>query len=423
MLALLLALPLSMAAQAVSPDELSATGPDGRLQPVNDPGSLLSPGVRGAVERQLTDLRLRSSVEAVVVIPPEIGDLSAFEWSERLFSRWKIGKDDKDNGLLIMISPGSRQAYIMTGYGMEGVLPDIACKKIVDRAIIPAMREGDLDRAVAESVGLVAQAVADPAVAEELRSDQKENLRGRVSGPDPDLLWRFMCWVGAMVFLVSTVFFAGAWRDSRRGKDHYAKSMAWRRRLQIFFWLGILSVGAGLVYFLLAWLNYRKWRMRSVKCPTCGAKMHRLPEDRDNEELSASQDLEERLDTVDWDVWKCDRCGTVERFPYRTRQKQYAECPRCHTVAYGVVSDITVRPATERQAGEGIRSYECRYCHYRHDKPYKIPKKENGDAALVAGAVIGSALGRGGRGGGGGFGGFGGFGGGSTGGGGAGGSW
>lgn len=421
-------LPIVCAAQAISPDDLKALDADGRLKLVNDPGGLMSPDARQRVEARLTDLRLKSSVEAVVVIPPEIGDMPASEWCERLFTRWKIGKDDKDNGLLVMISPGSRQAFIMTGYGMEGVLPDISCKKIVERTIIPAMKQGDLDSAVEGAVDLVSKAVTDPSVADELRSEQQENLRGGVDTLSRDVLWKFLRWIALAVFLAATMLFVSAWRGARRGKDHYMKSMAWRAKMPALFWLGVVSLGAGLIYFLLAWFNYRKWRMMKVKCPTCGAKMHRLPEDKDNESLSASQDLEERLDTVDWDVWVCDRCGTVERFPYRTSQKKYTECPRCHTVAYGLVSDTVVTPATTRSEGQGVRTYECRYCHYRDDRHYRIPRKQDADAALVAGAVIGSALGRGGRGGGGsggggGFGGFGGFGGGSTGGGGAGGSW
>lgn len=424
LLALLL---MPLMARAVSPDDIEALGPDGRLQLVNDPSGLLDPAVKARVESRLTDLRLKTTTEVVVVIPEDIGDMEPAQWCERLFTRWKIGKEDKDNGVLVMISPGSRKAFIMTGYGMEGVLPDIACRKIIDRAIIPAMKEDDLGAAVENSVGLVAQAVSDPAVAEELRSGQAENMRGGADALDSGAILRFIGWIAALAFLVSAVVFVLAWRDARRCKTHYTKSIAWRGRMPLLFWLSIVSAGSGLVFFLLAWLSYRRWRMRSLKCPTCGAKMHRLPEDQDNEQLNAAQDLEERLDTVDWDVWKCDRCGTVERFPYRTDQKRYTECPRCHTLAYGLVGDTVVRPATTRAEGEGVRTYECLYCHYRTDRRYRIPRKADADAALVAGAVIGSAIGRGGRGGGGGggggFGGFGGFGGGATGGGGAGGSW
>ena len=190
------------------------------------------------------------------------------------------------------------------------------------------------------------------------------------------------------------------------------------------FWLGILSFGAGLIFFVLALALYRFWRTRRVVCATCGSKMRRLPEDKDNELLSESQDLEEQLNTIDYDVWECPECGTIECFPFRVDQNKFTECPRCHTVAMGLECDMTVRPATTRTEGEGVKIYTCRYCHNQLRKPYRIPRKEDPSAALAAAAVLGAAS-RGGRGGGGGggFGGFGGFGGGATGGGGAGTSW
>ena len=86
------------------------------------------------------------------------------------------------------------------------------------------------------------------------------------------------------------------------------------------------------------------------------------------------------------------------------------------------VGDVIVKPSTTRSEGQGVKIYECKFCHHRKDEPYRIPRKEDPAAAVAAAAVIGSAMGRGrGGGGGGGFGG--GFGGGATGGGGAGGSW
>ena len=153
--------------------------------------------------------------------------------------------------------------------------------------------------------------------------------------------------------------------------------------------------------------------------------MHRLPEEKDNELLTPSQDLEERLDTVDYDVWECPECGTVERFPFKVKQTKYTECPACHTIAMTLESDRVVHPATTRREGYGVKTYECKFCGHRTDKGYRIPRKEDPAAMAAAAAVLGAAASRRGGGGGGfGGGGFGGgFGGGATGGGGAGGSW
>ncbi len=421
-LLLVLVSALSVAAQATPPSAMPNVQITDRREYVSDPARLLSAGVKAEVNRRLYELRQRTSVEAVVAIPPSIGDIEPQQWCEELFTAWGIGKSDKDNGVLFMISPGSRCAFIMPGYGVEGVLTDIACRRIVAQTVIPAMKDDNLDAAVESAVNLMVSALEDPAVADELLSSQSDNFSGLPDGIDASVIWSFVRFVAALMFLVSLGIFIHDCIVARRRKSNYSKAEMWRSHLALYFWVGVLSFGAGLVFFMLAFYIYRRWRTRKLKCPVCGTGMKRLPEDKDNLLLADSQDFEEKIRTVDYDVWECPRCGAVERFPYRARQKKYTECPSCRTVAMSLESDTVGRPSTVRAEGEGVKIYECRFCHHRDRRPYRIPRKEDPSAAIAAAAVIGSAIGRGGRGGGGG--GFGGgFGGGATGGGGAGGSW
>lgn len=84
-----------------------------------------------------------------------------------------------------------------------------------------------------------------------------------------------------------------------------------------------------------------------------------------------------------------------------------------------LVDRRTLRQPTVSQEGEGVDIYICKNCGNQHQKRFRIPRKADPTAAIVAGSILGSSL-RGG--GGGGFSG-GSFGGGMTGGGGAGGRW
>lgn len=407
-------------AQVFTPSEMPNVQLRDRSQYVSDPANLLPADVKAEVNRRLAELRSRTSVEAVVALPPDIGDIEPVEWCEQLFTDWGIGKSDKDNGVLLMISPDSRCAFIMPGYGAEGVLTDIACKKIINNEIIPAMQDDDLPAAVLAATDKIYGALTDPVVAEELRSEEADNFAGAIDSLDPKVIWTFVKWVATVMFLFALFCFISDCVKSRRLGSNFSKAMMWRAHRTPYIWLSALSLGLALPFLLLAMWKYRRWRTRPLRCGTCGAKMHRLPEDKDNELLSPSQDLEERLNTVDYDVWECPECGTIERFPYKVRQVRYTECPACHTVAMSLESDRLVRPATTRTEGYGVRTYSCKFCGHHTDKGYKIPRKEDPVAALAAAAVLGSAASRGG-GGGGSFGG--GFGGGSTGGGGAGGSW
>lgn len=412
---------MSLEMYAISPDEMPNVQVLRADQYVSDPDGVLSSAVREDVNRELAALRKQTSVEMVVVIPSDLDDMEPQEWCEKLFTKWGIGKSDKDNGVLLMLSPGARKTFIMTGYGVEGVLTDFTCKTIINHAIIPNMRDDDPDAAVYEAVNMITHALEDPAYAEELHSKEADNQSGGFTPISTEVIKKFLKFIAEFMFMVTLGVFIYNVRRVRKLRN-YEKAMALRDSLKIFMWLGFMSLGTGLIFWLLTYILYRYTRTKRIKCPTCGTKMNRLGEAEDNELLNDSQDFEEQIKTVDYDVWECPKCGTVERFPFKADQKKYTECPSCHTIAMCLVSDVIVRPATIRREGYGVKTYECQFCHHRDQKPYKIPKKDDGSAALAAGAILGSTLGRGGSGGGGGFGG-GGFGGGATGGGGAGGGW
>ncbi|MEZ3533230.1 MAG: TPM domain-containing protein [Muribaculaceae bacterium] len=406
-------------ARDYTPQEIVNPNVADRRVYVADPGNLVSPSVKSQVNSMLYDLRKNTSAEVVVAVVPSIGDMPIEDFSEQLFTRWGIGKSDKDNGVLILIAPEQRRARITTGYGVEGVLPDISAKKIIDRSIVAHMKDGDLDGAVAASAADVANVISDPVAAEELKSSRRDAWEEGGSAISSDVIWQFVWYLVLTLFLFSVALLTWDYFKTRK-MDRYHAARVWQGHRTAYWTLAVCSLGMALIPALIAeWKRYRE-RNKKMKCPNCGGYMHKLKEEEDNAYLTPAQDFEEKIKTVDYDVWVCDSCSTVERYPFKAKQMKYTECPNCHTVAMCLVRDHTVRPATTRSAGEGEKVYECQFCHQQNRKRYVIPKKDDGTgAALAAGAILGS-MGRGG-GGGGGFGG--GFGGGSTGGGGASGGW
>ena len=93
-------------AQVMAPSDMPYRDASGRPHQVSDPSGFLTPDVRKAVEDSLFLIYQKYTVELAIALPAEIGDADPNEWCEELFSTWKIGKKDKDNGMLIMISPG-----------------------------------------------------------------------------------------------------------------------------------------------------------------------------------------------------------------------------------------------------------------------------------------------------------------------------
>lgn len=422
-ISLILLLSLGVAtglARDYKPSDLKNPNVADRNVYISDPEGLVSPAAKNTVNNILSNLRQNTTAEVVMAVVPNTGSLTVEDFSTELFTEWGIGKKDRDNGVLILIALEEHAARIATGYGAEGIIPDISARKIIERSVVPYMKENDLDGAVTAVAKDVANVMSSPEAAEELRSRQADNWNQM---PESDItaeeIWSLVMIIVISVFFVSMGMY---FYDSGKLKkqERYTQALAWHEKKNTYLLLSLFSLGLGLIPYFLVTRKYKKARNSPMKCPTCRGNMKKLNEEEDNYYLNPSQDFEEKLDTVDYDVWVCPDCGTIERYPFRKNQMKYEECPNCHTIAMCLVRDHTLQAPTVNRLGLGERIYECQYCHNRTHRRYSIPKKNDGaTAAILAGGLLGS--GRGGGGFGGGIGG--GFGGGSTGGGGATGRW
>lgn len=415
------------ASKTYSPADVPNVKLGSRESFVSDPQHYLTPQATADINRKLLQLMDSTTVEMAVVIVPSIGDYDDFDFAQELGQKWGIGRDDKSNGLLLLMAIDDRLARIHTGYGLEGIIPDAVAKRIIESAIVPWMRGGRIEQAVESAVDEICERLETPAAVAEIKSEKGERRPGGIDKNifkrNSAILWQFIGFVIFIMICAAIWQMISTTRLSRKENDYnYGKAMAWRNSLPRMLLFTLLSLGACLPLLLITFWRYRSWRTRKLKCQTCGAKMHRLPEDKDNDYLTSGEDCEEKLGTVDYDVWLCDKCGNMEKFPFIKNQSFYKECPSCHHLAYGLKYDRTLRPATVNAEGEGEKVYECRHCGYSDRRRYKIDRKPD-PALLAAGALAAGAAMRGGNSsGGGGFSG-GSWGGGSFGGGGASGRW
>lgn len=126
---------------------------------VNDFAHVLSAAQRDQLESDLADLERGTSAEVAVVTVPSLGDSSIEEYATGLFNAWGIGKQDRDNGVLILVSPGDRAIRLEVGYGLEAVLPDGLAGAIIRETFIPRFRDGDLPAGILEGTARVVEIV------------------------------------------------------------------------------------------------------------------------------------------------------------------------------------------------------------------------------------------------------------------------
>ena len=77
-----------------------------------------------------------------------------------ILRQWGVGNKEKDNGIVLLAAISDRTITIRTGYGMEGSIPDITAKNIIENDVLPAFREGNYYRGFDEATNSIIKAAA-----------------------------------------------------------------------------------------------------------------------------------------------------------------------------------------------------------------------------------------------------------------------
>ena len=131
----------------------------GRQYLVSDfSGNTLTEDQKQTLEHKLLAFNDSTSNEIAVVIVPTIKENDIDDYSVKLFRAWGIGTKKNNNGVLLLIVNDVRKLRITTGYGLEGALPDITCKEIIDEIIVPQFKGNDYYRGIDEGTDAIIQA-------------------------------------------------------------------------------------------------------------------------------------------------------------------------------------------------------------------------------------------------------------------------
>lgn len=145
---------------AGSPLELAA--PDRR---VVDLAALLDAAQRQTLEDRLARLEAERGAQVVVLIvrttQPE--DIASF--AQRTGERWKIGRRDVGDGLLLVVALDDRRVNLQVAKSLEGAVPDLAARQIIDRSITPAFRAGDYAGGLLRAVDALDRRIAGEGLA------------------------------------------------------------------------------------------------------------------------------------------------------------------------------------------------------------------------------------------------------------------
>ena len=90
----------------------------------SNPDGILSNEAVQAIDIACDSLRTKGVAQVAVVAIRDIASDDVFSFAHELFSSWGVGNKQADNGLGIILVLDKREIRFVTGYGLEGVLPD-----------------------------------------------------------------------------------------------------------------------------------------------------------------------------------------------------------------------------------------------------------------------------------------------------------
>ena len=127
---------------------------------VNDYSGILSDGQRNTLEQRLVAFNDSTSNQILIILTPTLGGDDENAVAQRIGQTWGVGQQEFNNGLVILLKSKSEEenfgaVAIATGYGLEGVLPDVACKHIIDNEMIPELKEGDYYEAIVAALDII----------------------------------------------------------------------------------------------------------------------------------------------------------------------------------------------------------------------------------------------------------------------------
>ena len=112
-------------------------------QPVIDQTGTLTKAQIQGLTAKLDALEKEKGAQVAVLIIADTGDETIESYSMLVAEKWKLGRKDVDDGVLLLIAKESRELRIEVGYGLEGALSDVIASRIIRDFITPEFKKSD----------------------------------------------------------------------------------------------------------------------------------------------------------------------------------------------------------------------------------------------------------------------------------------
>lgn len=365
---------------------------------VSDPGTLLDQFDRARIDTQLKRIESATTVQFAVVILQSIGGENIDEFAPRLFKKWGIGQASKDNGLLLLLVIDQRAWRLETGYGLEGVLTDALCGTIGRNNLVPFLKKGMYGEGIYQTVFAISRILNNPEDSSEIYEPIRTS--STISDSSNISIVIFFLIVGLLMAAITFFFVRSLKNIIKENKNPYE---AYKKvsELNFFIYLSIVFIILPVILGFVISLYRKKFRYQP-RLSASGKPMMLLDEKNDDKYLSTGSSIEEKIKSVDYDVWITDDASEKQILSYERAWTKYTRCSKCSFKTNSLESSITITKATTSRSGEAIDTYLCCNCGAESKRNRIIPRIEKTSSSSSSGGSSRSSSFSGGRSGGGG---------------------
>ena len=152
--------------------------PERTNQLVNDYSQMLTFDQRNTLEKRLVAFNDSTSNQILIVITPTIEGDDENSAAQRIGQAWGVGQQEFNNGVVILIKSKTEEenwgaVAIATGYGAEGPLPDVFCKRIIDDHMLDALGNGNYYRALTKALDIIEPVLSGEYSYAQYRKDER----------------------------------------------------------------------------------------------------------------------------------------------------------------------------------------------------------------------------------------------------------
>lgn len=171
---------LGVCAHAASDDGLQAI-PALNARVIDQTGSL-SAEQKTQLENKLAAFEKDKGSQIVILLLPSTAPEDIAAYAHRVGDAWKIGRKEVGDGLLIVVALQERKIRIEVAKALEGAIPDLAAKRIINQAMQPAFRVGDFAGGLNAAVDQIAARIAGEALPEPQTQPTKNKGGDKLDG-------------------------------------------------------------------------------------------------------------------------------------------------------------------------------------------------------------------------------------------------